>query len=67
MNSSMVAEFGKMQWEKTFRDKGLFIYLFIEHMFVYSRPVIGELKRTYVRKIGRKYMNRKTKKNKINT
>jgi hypothetical protein len=36
-------------------------------MFVYSQPVIGEFKRTYVRKIDLKNMDRKTKKNKINT
>ena len=36
-------------------------------MFVYSRPVIGDFKRTYVQKIDLKNTDRKTKKNKINT
>ena len=61
--SFMDVVYGKNTWEKTFRNKGLFIYFFIEHMFVYSRPVIGEFKRTYVQKIGRKCTDRKTKKN----
>ena len=58
---------GRRHGRRPLEIRVFFICLFIEHMFVYSRPVIGEFKRTYVRKIDLRNMDRKTKKNKINT